>query len=156
MAYHSNKSFWHAATTHAVFSLMTCLHGPTLLGSKHVIRTWLEINLQAKQSQNKAGGKQQSEWSPLWNIFIPKRCLYGLKKALDLVNIYCQEKFYFKTTSGFKTLPSMIYFGQKIVYQKQHKYAMKIGVTHIRGAPFIVFIGEKGCFISLLDAAFNF
>ena len=119
MAYYSNKSlFWHAATTHAVFSLMTCLHGPTLLGSKHVIRTWLEINLQAKQSQNKAGGKQQSEWSPLWNIFISKRCLHGLKKVLDLVNIYYQEKFYFKTTSGFKTLPSMIYFVQKIVLSK--------------------------------------
>ena len=39
---------------------MTCSQG-----SKKEIRSWSEIILRAKQTRNRAGGKQQSERSPL-------------------------------------------------------------------------------------------
>ena len=48
-------------------------------GSKYEIRSWPEISLRAKQTQNWAGGEQRSERSLLRNFLISKRHLHGLK-----------------------------------------------------------------------------
>ena len=59
----------------------------------------------------------------------------GAYLILVCLRVCDQGKFQAKTASGFRMLPSMIYFFEKFVLsQKQWKYAMNAGVVKIRGA----------------------
>ena len=49
-----------------------------------------------------------------------------------------------------------LFFLKNLFYQKQCKYPMNIGVVQVNVTHIICFIGKKGSFISLPDAAFNF